>query len=167
MNLIFGLSSVHYLSSIYFRLYNLNQNFRTLEIHKHVITCIKFIHAFITGFLVRPLLLILLFLAKIANPIIHHYATRSNQRRQMDQIQANIDEMRNQMDARMTQFVEAITNVTRNQEELRALVERPHVENEQPELMFEDVSVGQPRPNVAMNFAGPNFNDQHANGYHV
>ncbi|KAI5418907.1 hypothetical protein KIW84_043217 [Lathyrus oleraceus] len=46
-------------------------------------------------------------------------------------------------------------------------MERPHVATERPELMFEDVSVGQPRPTVAMNFAGPNFNDQHANGYHV
>lgn len=72
----------------------------------------------------------MLFLAEIANPIIHSYATRSNQRGQMDRIQANIYEMRNQLDARMAQFVEAITNVTRNQEELRAPVERPHAENE-------------------------------------
>lgn len=71
------------------------------------------------------------------------------------------------MDARMAQFVEVITNVTRNQEELRALVERPRVENERPELMFEDVSVGQPRPNVSMNFFGPNINDPYVNGYHV
>lgn len=78
----------------------------------------------------------MLFLAEIANPIIHRYATRRNQRCQMDQIQANIDELRNQMDARMTQFVEAITNVAPNQEELRALVERPRVENKRPELMF-------------------------------
>lgn len=85
----------------------------------------------------------------------------------MDQIQANIEEMRNQMDVRMAQFVEVITNVTRNQEELRALMERPHVENEQPELIFEDVSVGRPCPNVALNFVGPNFNDQYANGYHA
>lgn len=85
----------------------------------------------------------------------------------MDQFQANLEEMRNQMDARMAQFMEVITNVSRNQEELRALVERPLVETERPELMFEDVSMGQPRPNIAVNFAGPNFNDQHANGYHV
>ncbi|XP_050919319.1 uncharacterized protein LOC127136848 [Lathyrus oleraceus] len=71
------------------------------------------------------------------------------------------------MDAKMAQFIEATTNVTRNYEELRDLMERPHVATERPELMFEDVSVGQPRPTVAMNFAGPNFNDQHANGYHV
>lgn len=63
--------------------------------------------------------------------------------------------------------MEAITNVTHNQGELRALVERPRVENERPELMFEDVSMGQPRPNVDMNFVGPNFNDQRANGYDV
>ncbi|KAI5404290.1 hypothetical protein KIW84_051442 [Lathyrus oleraceus] len=66
--------------------------------------------------------------------------------------------MRSQMDARMAQFVEAITNVTRNQEELKALVKRPCVENERPELMFEDVSVGKPRPNVAVNFSGLKFN---------
>lgn len=54
----------------------------------------------------------------------------------MDQIQANIEEMGNQMDTRMAQFVEAITNVTHNQEELRALVERPRVENERPDLIF-------------------------------
>lgn len=71
------------------------------------------------------------------------------------------------MDARMTQFVEVISNVTRNQEELRALMERPQVETKQPELMFEDVFVGQPLPNVAMNFVGKIFNDQHVNGYHV
>lgn len=71
------------------------------------------------------------------------------------------------MDARMAQFVKAITNVTGNQEELRTLVERPRVENERPELMFEDVYLGQPRPNVAMNFARQNFNDQRDNGYHV
>lgn len=46
-------------------------------------------------------------------------------------------------------------------------MERPRVETERPELMFEDVSMGQPRPNVSMNFVGPNFNDQHANDYHV
>lgn len=63
--------------------------------------------------------------------------------------------------------MEAITNVTRNQEELRAFVERPRVDNEQPELMFEDVSVGKPHPNVAMKFFGPNFNDPRANDYHV
>lgn len=34
-------------------------------------------------------------------------------------------------------------------------------------LMFKDVSMGKPRPNVAMSFVGPNFNDQHANGYHA
>lgn len=85
----------------------------------------------------------------------------------MDQIRANIEEMRNHMDTRMAQFVEAITNVTRNQEELRDLVERPRVEIERPELIFEDVSMGQPRPNITMNFAGLNFNDQHANGYHA
>lgn len=122
---------------------------------------------FITSFLDEPLILIMLFLAEIANPVIHRYATRSNQRRQMDQIQANIDEMRNRMDARMAQSVEAITNVTRDQEELTALVERPRVENERHELMFKDVYVGQPCPNIVMNFDGPNFNDPRANGYHL
>lgn len=33
--------------------------------------------------------------------------------------------------------------------------------------MFKDVSIVKPHPNIAMNFSGPNFNDQHANGYHV
>lgn len=123
--------------------------------------------AFITGSLVGLLLLTLLFLAEIANLVIHCYTIRNNQKRQMDQIQDKIEEMRNQLDTRMTRFVEAITNVTHNQEGLRALVERPRVENEQPKLIFEDVSVGQPRPNIAMNFAGMDFNDQHANDYHT
>lgn len=91
----------------------------------------SYIHtASITGSLVGLLLLTLLFLAEITNPVIHRYATRNNQRRQMDQIQANIEEMRNQMDTRMAQFMEPITNVPRNQEELGVLVERPCVENE-------------------------------------
>lgn len=71
------------------------------------------------------------------------------------------------MDTRMAQFMDAITNVNRNQEELRALVERPRVENERPELIFKDVSMGQPRPNIAMNFVRMNFNDQHVNDYHA
>lgn len=50
---------------------------------------------------------------------------------------------------------------------MKALLERPRVEIERPELMLEYVSMRKPRPNVAMNFAGPNSNDQHVNGYHV
>lgn len=46
-------------------------------------------------------------------------------------------------------------------------MERPLVETEQPELMFKDVYMGQPSPNVSTNYDGPNFNDQYANGYHV
>ena len=47
----------------------------------------------------------------------------------MEQIQAEMAEMRtqltNQMNAQMAQFMEALTNVTRGQQELRNFVENP------------------------------------------
>src|SRR4051812_38076116 len=54
--------------------------------------------------------------SKTAN---HPYPTRSNQRRQMEQIQEQMAEMRaqltEQMNAQMAQFMEALTNVTKGQ----------------------------------------------------
>lgn len=38
---------------------------------------------------------------KIASSATHPYGTRSNQRRQMEQLQAELAEMRTQMDAKM------------------------------------------------------------------
>lgn len=64
--------------------------------------------------------------------------------------------------------MEVITNLACIQEELRALVERPRVvqnENEHPEFMFEDIFVGQPCPNATVNFLDLNINDRHSNGY--
>ena len=79
----------------------------------------------------------------------------------MEQIQAELADMRTKMTNQMTQFMEVITTMTRNQEELRALVEQPRVARAGGELMFEDISVGQPRPNVDMN-----VNGQQPNGVH-
>ena len=78
----------------------------------------------------------------------------------MEQIQAELADMRTQMTNQMPQFMEVITNMTRNQEELRALVEQPRVARAGGELMFEDISVGQPCPNVDLN-----VNGQHPNGF--
>lgn len=86
----------------------------------------------------------------------------------MEQIQDDIVDIRNQMDTIMTRFMGVITNLSRGQEELRALLERSRGvqnENEHPEFMFEDIYVGQPRPNATMNFPNLNINDEHANGY--
>ena len=65
------------------------------------------------------------------------------------------------MDACMAQFMEAMLTVTRNQEELRVLVETPR--GHRP-FEYGDVSVGQPRPNLA-DFEGLNLDGNHANGH--
>ncbi|KAI5410763.1 hypothetical protein KIW84_056056 [Lathyrus oleraceus] len=66
-----------------------------------------------------------------------------------------------QMDARMAQFMEAMLTVTRNQEELRVLVETPR--GHRP-FEYRDVSAGKPRPNLA-DFKGLNLDGNHANGH--
>ena len=53
------------------------------------------------------------------------------------------------MATQMTQFMEAIANLNREQQELRAIVERPRVEVECPE--FEDFSMGKLRPQLVVN----------------
>src|SRR3954462_733905 len=81
--------------------------------------------------------------SKTAN---HSYPTRSNQRRQMEQIQEQMAEMRaqlaEQMNAQMTQFMEALANVTRGQEDLRVFVENSwRTENDGRQYgLFDDVS---------------------------
>lgn len=65
----------------------------------------------------------------------------------------------------MTRFMEVITNVSRGQEELRALVERTREEQGQHELQFEDVSVGQPRQNPVVNPFGANHHDPQNHAY--
>lgn len=117
----------------------------------------------ITGSMVGLLILILIFLAEIANPTFHRYSTRSNRRHQMEQIQVDLKGMRTQVDTRVAQFIEVITNLALGQEELRALVKIPRVvqnENEHPEFMFEYISMGKPCPNATVNL--PN---QHGNDY--
>lgn len=64
----------------------------------------------------------------------------------MEQLQAELAEMRAQMDARMAQFMMVIKNVSRGQEELRALVERST--EEKYGFDFEDISAGQSRPDL-------------------
>lgn len=65
----------------------------------------------------------------------------------MEQVQADLAKMRTQVDTKMAQFMEVITNLARGQQKLRALIERPRVvqnENEHPKFMFEDIFVGKP-----------------------
>src|ERR1044072_4871622 len=85
--------------------------------------------------------LLLLFSRKIA--IFHRYPTRSSERRQMEQLQADMAAMKAQMEAQMTQFMEVITNMNQGQQELRALVERSRLEDDRCNL-FDDASMGQP-----------------------
>src|SRR3954467_13547193 len=80
--------------------------------------------------------------SKTAN---HSYPTRRNQRRQMEQIQEQMAEMRAQlteeMNAQMAQFMEALANVTKRQDDLRVLVENSRrVENGGHTRLFDDVS---------------------------
>src|SRR3954462_4355406 len=80
--------------------------------------------------------------SKTAN---HPYPTRSNQRRQMEQIQEQMAEMRvqltEQINAQMAQFMEALVNVTKGQDDLRVLVENSRrVENGGHSRLFDDVS---------------------------
>lgn len=62
----------------------------------------------------------------------------------MEQLQAELAKMKAQMDAKMTQFMTVIENVSRGQAELRALVEK--FAEEKYGFDFEDISVGQTRP---------------------
>ncbi|KAI5389745.1 hypothetical protein KIW84_075152 [Lathyrus oleraceus] len=57
---------------------------------------------------------------RIADQRPHRYATRLNQQRNMDQVQAELAEMR----ANMAQFMHMVQGVAQGQEELRALVQR-------------------------------------------
>lgn len=63
----------------------------------------------------------------------------------MEQVQADIETLKNQMATQMTQFMEAITAMNRGQEELRALIERPR--GNHLDFEYDDISVGQPHPN--------------------
>src|ERR1051325_4960501 len=63
---------------------------------------------------------LLLFSRKIAN--FHRYPTRSNEKRQMEQLQEDMAAMKAQMEAQMAQFMEVITNMNQGQQELRALL---------------------------------------------
>src|ERR1043165_4660146 len=76
---------------------------------------------------------------KIAN--FHRYPTRSNEKRQMEQLQADMAAMKAQMEAQMTQFMEVITNMNQGQQELRALVERSRLEDGRRN-QFDDAYVG-------------------------
>src|SRR4051812_5905229 len=80
--------------------------------------------------------------SKTAN---HPYSTRSSQRRQMEQIQEQLAEMRaqlrEQINAQMAQFMEALVNVTKGQDDLRVLVENSRrVENGGHSRLFADAS---------------------------
>src|ERR1051325_7809854 len=75
---------------------------------------------------------------------IQRYSTRGNFLRQMEQVQAKLTEMRDQRATQMNQFMEAITNSNRMQDELAALVNNQNrnqvdVENQG---LYVDVSVG-------------------------
>src|ERR1043165_10156098 len=113
----------------------------------------------ITGFVrsSHPRLL-LLCSRKIAN--FHRYPTRSSEKRQMEQLQADMAAMKAQMEVQMTQFMEVVTNMNQGQQELRALVERTRSEDGRRNP-FDDASVGQPR--VEANNADLGIND-HSRG---
>lgn len=122
--------------------------------HSYIILHISFCRLY-SGFLIfqSPL-------QKIADSFFHRCLTQGNQKR-MDQIQGSLEEMWAQMDARMAQFMEAILTVTRNQEELRVLVETPCGHHP---FEYGDVLVGQPRPILA-DFEELNLDGNHANGH--
>ena len=62
----------------------------------------------------------------------------------MEQIQAELAEMRAQMATQITQFMEVITNVNRRQEELAAIVnnQRRHPGDVGNQGLYQDISVG-------------------------
>ena len=62
---------------------------------------------------------------RIADRHLHRYSTRQNQQRAMDQMQAEIIELR----TRMSQFMDIMQGVAQGQQELRALVQRAEVPN--------------------------------------
>lgn len=124
--------------------------------HSHTLAYI----ACITGFERLSHLSAILSVEKIASSTTHLYGTRSNQHRQMEQIQAELAEMRAQMDAKMAQFMTVIENVSRGQAELRALVEKST--EERFGFDFEDISVGQARQDQAV--VNPNGN-QHSRNF--
>lgn len=100
----------------------------------------------ITGFERLSHLGAIISVEKIASSTTHSYGTRSNQRRQMEQLQAELAEMKTQMDAKMAQFMTVIENMSRGQEELRALVERSA--EEKYGFGYEEFSAGQSRPDL-------------------
>ena len=54
----------------------------------------------------------------------------------MEQVQADIETLKNQMAIQMTQFMEAITAMNHGQEELRALIEKPRITR--PRLQYQN-----------------------------
>ncbi|KAI5396303.1 hypothetical protein KIW84_062495 [Lathyrus oleraceus] len=69
---------------------------------------------------VSPYAHYLIVAGRIADQRPHRYSTRLNQQRNMDQVQAELAEMR----ANMAQFMHMMQGVAQGQEELRALVQR-------------------------------------------
>ena len=51
----------------------------------------------------------------------------------MEQVQADIETLKNQMAIQMTQFMEAITAMNRGQKKLRALIEKPRTTRPHPQ----------------------------------
>ncbi|KAI5434776.1 hypothetical protein KIW84_021554 [Lathyrus oleraceus] len=80
-------------------------------------TCCSLVAA---GVLVRDFSLWFLCLGRIADQRPHRYSTRLNHQRNMDQVQAELAEMR----ANMAHFMHMMQGVAQGQEELRALVQR-------------------------------------------
>lgn len=65
----------------------------------------------------------------------------------MEQVQADIVEIKAQItaqvEAQTARFMEVLANMTKGQEELRALVEKTHEEQRREGLLSENYSVGQ------------------------
>lgn len=84
--------------------------------------------------------------SKIEKSSHHQYNTRHN-RKKMEQAQASIEEMKAQMAAQMekqtNRFMEVLANVTKGQEDLRALVEKTREEQRRGGLLSENYSAGQ------------------------
>ena len=85
----------------------------------------------------------------------------------MEQLQADMAAMKAQMEAQMTQFMEVITNMNQGQQELRALVERSHPEDNHRNP-FDDASVGQRRVEHEAHNVDLGVNDHlHDQGLHL
>ncbi|KAI5420437.1 hypothetical protein KIW84_044288 [Lathyrus oleraceus] len=93
-------------------------------------------------------------LQKIVDSFVHRFSTRGNQKR-MDQIQEILEEMRAQMDACMAQFMEVMLTVTRNQEELRVLLETPRGHRNKGNPNFNSVDHGYVRPPPPPSYHSP------------